>query len=100
MAGIPPFRGVYGSTGNRTSPRMLRAGPGVDWAPMYRITLQIEQLPEGVALGTSLFIQTATAEEVVRLAPELAADLIALMPETGPPVAPDLDLTRDDLDTV
>jgi predicted RNase H-like HicB family nuclease len=58
---------------------------------MYRITLQIEHLPEGVALGTSpdlpgLVIQAETAEEVIRLAPDLAAELIAVMRETGQPI--------------
>jgi predicted RNase H-like HicB family nuclease len=51
---------------------------------MYRITLRIERLPEGPSLGTSpelpgLVIQAETAEEVVRLAPELARELIAVM---------------------
>jgi predicted RNase H-like HicB family nuclease len=58
---------------------------------MYRITLRIERLPEGVSLGTSpdlpgLVIQAETAEEVVRLAPELARELIAVMRETGQPL--------------
>ena len=58
---------------------------------MYRITLHIERLPEGVSLGTSpelpgLVIQAETADEVVRLAPELARDLIATMREMGQPV--------------
>jgi predicted RNase H-like HicB family nuclease len=55
---------------------------------MYRITLRIERLPEGQALGTSpelpgLVIQAETADEVIRLAPELARELIAVMRETG-----------------
>lgn len=54
----------------------------------YRITLEIEHLPEGPYLGTSpelpgLIIQAATPEEVIRLAPDIASDLIEVMRETG-----------------
>ncbi|MCI0547841.1 MAG: type II toxin-antitoxin system HicB family antitoxin [Candidatus Rokubacteria bacterium] len=58
---------------------------------MYRITLRIERLPEGASLGTSpelpgLVIQAETADDVIRLAPEVARELIAVMRETGQPV--------------
>jgi predicted RNase H-like HicB family nuclease len=54
---------------------------------MYKITLEIEQLPEGPYLGTSpdlpgLVIQADSMEEVLRLAPDVAHDLIAVMIET------------------
>lgn len=57
----------------------------------YRITLEIEHLPEGPYLGTSLdlpglIVQADTAEEVIRLAPDIAADLIQVMQETGQPL--------------
>ena len=52
----------------------------------YKITLEIEHLPEGPYLGTSpdlpgLIVQADTAEEVIRLAPDIAADLIEVMQE-------------------
>jgi len=52
------------------------------------ITLEIEHLPEGPYLGTSpdlpgLIVQANTAEEVLRLAPDIARDLIEVMQETG-----------------
>jgi len=54
---------------------------------MYRINLEIEQLPEGPFLGTSpdlpgLVVQAGSVEEVLRLAPDVAHDLIAVMVET------------------
>ena len=54
----------------------------------YRITLEIEHLPEGPFLGTSpdlpgLIMQAASPEDVIRLAPEIAHDLIEVMRETG-----------------
>jgi predicted RNase H-like HicB family nuclease len=54
----------------------------------YRITLDIEHLPEGPYLGTSpdlpgLIVQADTAEDVIRLAPEIAHDLIEVMQEVG-----------------
>ncbi len=57
----------------------------------YRITLEIEHLPEGPYLGTSpdlpgLIVQAETAEEVIRLAPDIAADLIQVMQEMGQPL--------------
>ncbi|MBK7199445.1 type II toxin-antitoxin system HicB family antitoxin [Candidatus Amarolinea dominans] len=57
----------------------------------YKITLEIEHLPEGPYLGTSpdlpgLIVQAETAEEVIRLAPDIAADLIQVMQEMGQPL--------------
>ena len=57
----------------------------------YRVTLDIEHLPEGPYLGTSpdlpgLIVQADTPEEVIRLAPEIARDLIEVMRETGQPL--------------
>ncbi len=57
----------------------------------YAITLEIERLPEGPYLGTSpdlpgLIIQAGTAEEIIRLAPDIARDLIEVMNETGQPL--------------
>ena len=54
---------------------------------MYKITVEIEQLPEGPYLGTSkdlpgLVVQADSVEEVLRLAPDVAHDLIAVMVET------------------
>ncbi len=54
----------------------------------YRITLDVERLPEGPYLGTSpdlpgLIVQAGTPEEVIRLAPDIARDLIEVMQETG-----------------
>ena len=54
----------------------------------YAITLEIERLPEGPYLGTSpdlpgLIIQADTAEEIIRLAPDVARDLIEVMVETA-----------------
>ena len=50
----------------------------------YRITLDVERLPEGPYLGTSpdlpgLIVQAGTPEEVIRLAPDIARDLIEVM---------------------
>ena len=58
---------------------------------MYRITLEIQRLPEGPYLGTSpelpgLIVQASTVEEVVAIAPAIAKDLIAVMRETGQPL--------------
>ncbi|OFW29585.1 MAG: hypothetical protein A3J28_12145 [Acidobacteria bacterium RIFCSPLOWO2_12_FULL_60_22] len=58
---------------------------------MYRITLEIQRLPEGPYLGTSpdlpgLIVQADTAEEIVALAPAIAKDLIDVMRETGQPL--------------
>ncbi len=58
---------------------------------MYRITLEIEKLPEGPYLGTSpdlpgLIVQADTAEDVGSMAPDLAHDLIAVMEETDQPL--------------
>ena len=57
----------------------------------YKITLEIEHLPEGPYLGTSpdlpgLIVQAETAEDVIRLAPDIAADLIQVMQEMGQPL--------------
>lgn len=57
----------------------------------YRITLDIDHLPEGPYLGTSrdlpgLIVQADTPEEVIRLAPDIARDLIEVMQETGQPL--------------
>lgn len=54
----------------------------------YRITLEIEHLPEGPFLGTSpdlpgLIVQANTAQDVIRLAPDIAHDLIEVMLEAG-----------------
>lgn len=54
---------------------------------MYKIDLEIEQLPEGPFLATSpdlpgLVVQANSVEEVLRLAPDVAHDLIAVMIET------------------
>ena len=54
----------------------------------YQLTLKIQQLPEGPFLGTSpdlpgLIVQADTAEEVIRLAPAIACDLVEVMQETG-----------------
>jgi predicted RNase H-like HicB family nuclease len=58
---------------------------------MYKITLEIEQLPEGPFLGTSLdlpglVVQADSIEEVLRLAPDVAHDLITVMIETQQPL--------------
>ena len=54
----------------------------------YRITLDVEHLPEGPYLGNrpdlpGLLVQAGTPEEVIRLAPDIARDLIEVMQETG-----------------
>jgi predicted RNase H-like HicB family nuclease len=61
----------------------------------YTITLSIKRLPEGPYLGTSpelpgLIIQADTPEEVIRLAPDIAQDLIAVMHKAGQPLPPRL----------
>lgn len=53
-----------------------------------QLTLEIKQLPEGPFLGTSpdlpgLIVQADTAEEVIRLAPSIARDLVDVMQEVG-----------------
>jgi predicted RNase H-like HicB family nuclease len=58
---------------------------------MYKITLEIEQLPEGPYLGTSpdlpgLIVQADSVQEVLQLAPDVAHDLIAVMVETRQPL--------------
>jgi predicted RNase H-like HicB family nuclease len=58
---------------------------------MFQITLDIRRLDEGPYLGASpdlpgLVVQAATAEEVVRLAPEIARELIEVMIETAQPL--------------
>ena len=62
---------------------------------MYKINLEIEELPEGPYLGTSpdlpgLVVQADSVQEVLRLAPDLAHDLIAVMIETNQPLPPGL----------
>jgi predicted RNase H-like HicB family nuclease len=58
---------------------------------IYNITLDIARLPEGPYLGTSpdlpgLIIQADTPDEVIRLAPDIARDLIEVMRETCQPL--------------
>jgi predicted RNase H-like HicB family nuclease len=58
---------------------------------MYKITLDIQELPEGVYLGTSpelpgLVVQGDSVQQVLQLAPDVAHDLIAVMVETGQPL--------------
>jgi predicted RNase H-like HicB family nuclease len=58
---------------------------------MYKITLEIEHLSEGPYLGTSpelpgLVVQADSVDEVLKLAPDLAHDLIAVMVETNQPL--------------
>lgn len=65
----------------------------------YNITLDIEHLPEGPFLGTSpdlpgLIVQADTPEEVIRLAPDIARDLIEVMRETGQPLPRGLALLK------
>jgi predicted RNase H-like HicB family nuclease len=55
---------------------------------MYKITLEIRELPEGPYLGTSpelpgLVVQGASMQEILKLAPDVAHDLIEVMLETG-----------------
>jgi predicted RNase H-like HicB family nuclease len=57
----------------------------------YQITLHIERLAEGPYLGTSpnlpgLIVQADTAEGVIRIAPEIAHDLIEVMHALGQPM--------------
>jgi predicted RNase H-like HicB family nuclease len=63
---------------------------------MYKITLDIEQLPEGPYLGTSpdlpgLVVQGDSVQEVLGLAPGVAHDLIAVMVETDQPLPPGIE---------
>lgn len=58
---------------------------------MYKITMEIEHLPEGPYLGTSqdlpgLVVQADSVQEVLQLAPDVAHDLIAVMVETHQPL--------------
>ena len=58
---------------------------------MYKITLEIQELPEGPHLGTSpelpgLVVEGESVQQVLRLAPDVAHDLIAVMIETGQPL--------------
>ena len=62
---------------------------------MYQIMLEIQRLPEGPYLATSLelpglIIQGASPEEVVYLAPAVARDPIDVMIETGQDLPPGL----------
>lgn len=63
---------------------------------MYKITLEIEQLPEGPYLGTSpdlpgLVVQGESIQEILSLAPDVAHDLIAVMVETDQPLPPGIE---------
>lgn len=63
---------------------------------MYKITLEIEQLPEGPYLGTSpdlpgLVVQADNVQEVLRLAPDVAHDLIMVMIETNQQLPPGIE---------
>lgn len=63
---------------------------------MYKITLEIEQLPEGLYLGTSqdlpgLVVQGKSVQEILSLAPDVAHDLIAVMIETNQPLPPGIE---------
>jgi predicted RNase H-like HicB family nuclease len=65
----------------------------------YRVTLEIEHLPEGPYLGTSpdlpgLIVQADSPEEVIRLAPDIARDLIEVMQESGQPLPKKLKALR------
>lgn len=58
---------------------------------MYKINLEIQQLPEGPFLATSpelpgLVVQADSVEELLAMAPEVAHDLIEVMRETGEPL--------------
>ncbi|HET9227356.1 MAG TPA: type II toxin-antitoxin system HicB family antitoxin [Thermoanaerobaculia bacterium] len=60
---------------------------------MDRITLEIEQLPEGLYLGTSpdlpgLVVQGESVQEILTLAPDVAHDLIAVMVEANQQLPP------------
>lgn len=60
---------------------------------MCKMTLEIEQLPEGLYLGTSpdlpgLVVQGESVQEILRLAPDLAHDLIVVMVETNQKLPP------------
>ncbi len=64
---------------------------------MYRLTLSIEKLDEGGFLGTcsdlpGFLVQGSSPEEVLHLAPEVAADFIAVLRETGRPLPPEIKL--------
>ncbi len=63
---------------------------------MYKITLDIQELPEGPYLGTSpelpgLVVQGESVQQVLQRAPDLAHDLIAVMVETGQPLPRDIE---------
>ena len=60
-------------------------------ATYYQITIEIKQLEEGPYLGTSpdlpgLIVQADSPEEVIRLAPDIAHDLIEVMRQDGQPL--------------
>jgi predicted RNase H-like HicB family nuclease len=60
------------------------------------ITLEIDQLPAGPFLGTSpdlpgLVVQADSVQEVLRLAPGVAHDLIAVMVETNQRLPPGIE---------
>jgi len=51
---------------------------------MYKITLEIDQLPEGSFLDTSpdltgLIVQADSVQEVLRLAPDVAHDRVSVL---------------------
>jgi predicted RNase H-like HicB family nuclease len=63
---------------------------------MYKITLEIEHLPEGPYLGTSLdlpglVVQADSVQEVLQLASDVAHDLIEVMVETHQPLPPGIE---------
>ena len=63
---------------------------------MYKITLEIQRLPEGPYLGTSpdlpgLVVQGESVEQVLSLAPDVAHDLISVMVETEQPLPPGIE---------
>ncbi|HYN22852.1 MAG TPA: type II toxin-antitoxin system HicB family antitoxin [Thermoanaerobaculia bacterium] len=63
---------------------------------MYKITLELEKLPEGPYLGTSpdlpgLVVQGDSVEEVIQLAPDVAHDLIAVIIETNQQLPPGIE---------
>jgi len=66
---------------------------------VYKITLEVEQLPEGPYLGTSpdlpgLVVQGESIQEILSLAPDVAHDLIAVMVETNQPLPPGIETVR------
>lgn len=62
---------------------------------LYKVILDIEQLPEGLYLGTSphlpgLVVQGEDAQDVLRLVSEVARDLISVI-ETNQPLPPEFE---------